>query len=96
MFGIGGTELALIVLVVLLLFGPDKIPDFARKAGRLYADFKRYTSTMESMIRLEISEGEKEADSDATASAAAVKEHARPVAAPATFEDDEDDEEDEE
>ncbi|MCL2379864.1 MAG: twin-arginine translocase TatA/TatE family subunit [Coriobacteriia bacterium] len=41
MFGIGGFEIALIAIVALLLFGPDKIPQIlqtVRKAVDLYSD----------------------------------------------------------
>lgn len=54
MFGIGGTELFVIAVVALLLFGPDKLPQFARTVGRFMRDFKRYQAMMESTIRSEI------------------------------------------
>jgi Tat protein translocase TatB subunit len=41
MFGIGFEHLVLILIVVLLLVGPDKLPDVARALGRGYAEFKR-------------------------------------------------------
>ena len=41
MFGIGFEHLVLILVVVLLLVGPDKLPDVARALGRGYAEFKR-------------------------------------------------------
>lgn len=54
MFGIGGWEFILIAVLALLLFGPDKLPQFARTLGRLMRDFKRYQALMESTIRGEI------------------------------------------
>jgi sec-independent protein translocase protein TatB len=33
-FNVGLGEIAIIVLVVLLLFGPERLPDMARQAGR--------------------------------------------------------------
>lgn len=54
MFGIGSWEFFLIAILALLLFGPDKLPEFARTIGRLVRDFKRYTSMMESTIRAEM------------------------------------------
>lgn len=54
MFGIGSWEFMIIVVLALLLFGPDKIPDFARTIGRFMRDFRRYQSMMESTIRAEV------------------------------------------
>ena len=41
MFGIGFEHLLVIMVVVLLVVGPDKLPDVARALGRGYAEFKR-------------------------------------------------------
>jgi len=54
LFGIGGWEFILIAGLALLLFGPDKLPQFARTLGRLMRDFKKYQALMESTIRGEI------------------------------------------
>jgi TatA/E family protein of Tat protein translocase len=54
LFGIGGWELFLIAGLALLLFGPDKLPEFARTLGRLVRDFKRYQDLMESTIKAEM------------------------------------------
>ena len=34
-FGISGTELAVILFIGLLVVGPNKLPEYARKAGEL-------------------------------------------------------------
>ena len=44
MFGIGGGELILILFVVLMLFGSDKIPDIARTMGKAMAQLKNATN----------------------------------------------------
>lgn len=44
MFGIGATELLLIVLVLILLFGAKKIPEIARGLGRSINEFKKGAS----------------------------------------------------
>ncbi|MBN1192612.1 MAG: twin-arginine translocase TatA/TatE family subunit [Coriobacteriia bacterium] len=54
MLGIGGWEFVVIVVLALLLFGPDKLPQFARTLGRFMRDFKRYQDLMESTIRAEV------------------------------------------
>jgi sec-independent protein translocase protein TatB len=47
LFGIGSWEFMIIAVLALLLFGPDKLPDFARTIGRFMRDFRRYQSMME-------------------------------------------------
>jgi|GEM_PF-4985685 TatA/E family protein of Tat protein translocase len=39
MFGAG--ELVLIIILAILLFGPDKLPDVARSIGKIYAEYQR-------------------------------------------------------
>jgi Tat protein translocase TatB subunit len=41
MFGIGPTEMVLIFLVVLMLFGPSKLPQMARDFGRFVTEARR-------------------------------------------------------
>jgi sec-independent protein translocase protein TatA len=40
MFGMGTTEIILILLVILVLFGARKIPEFARGLGQGIREFK--------------------------------------------------------
>lgn len=54
MFGIGGWEFILIAVLALLLFGPDKLPQFARTLGRFMHDIKKYQTLIESTVRGEI------------------------------------------
>lgn len=51
MFGIGGGELIFIMLVVLMLFGSDKIPDIARTLGKTMAQLKNATNDIKSEIQ---------------------------------------------
>ena len=60
MFGIGGGELFFILLVVLMLFGSDKIPDIARALGKGMAQLKNATNE----IKSEIQKGTQEAGLD--------------------------------
>ncbi len=41
MFGIGFTELLLVLVVALLVLGPDKLPEVARTAAKAYNDLRR-------------------------------------------------------
>ena len=58
MFSLGGQEILIIVVLALLLFGPDKIPQLARTVGRFTKEFNKYKDIMESTIRMEISRAE--------------------------------------
>ncbi len=53
--GLGGTEVLLILAVVLIFFGPKKIPELARGLGRGIREFKDATKE----IKNEIEEGVK-------------------------------------
>ncbi|MFW6326166.1 MAG: twin-arginine translocase TatA/TatE family subunit, partial [Desulfovermiculus sp.] len=44
MFGIGTTEVLLILVVALLVIGPSKLPDVARALGKGMAEFRRMSS----------------------------------------------------
>lgn len=41
MFGLGIWEIALILVVALLVLGPDKLPDAAKSLGKALNDFRR-------------------------------------------------------
>lgn len=57
MFDIGGGELLLILIVVLVAFGPKKLPELAQSLGRGIREFKRaqrdFTEQINSAIELE-------------------------------------------
>ncbi len=54
MFGnIGGAELMLIMLVILLVFGAKRIPEIARGLGQAIREFKAAAREISSEIRLE-------------------------------------------
>lgn len=44
MFNITGGELVIILILALIVLGPDKLPDFVRRAGRVYAELKKMSS----------------------------------------------------
>lgn len=41
MGGLGTTEIVIIAVVALILFGPNKIPEFAKQCGRAVNMFKK-------------------------------------------------------
>lgn len=50
MFGIGGGEFILIILLVLMLFGSDKVPEIARTLGKMFRQLKHATEDIKSEI----------------------------------------------
>ena len=56
---LGGTEIILIFLVVLLLFGGQKIPELMRGLGRGIREFNDAKNSVEDEIRQGIREAEK-------------------------------------
>ncbi|HEX7518830.1 MAG TPA: twin-arginine translocase TatA/TatE family subunit, partial [Candidatus Deferrimicrobium sp.] len=41
MFGIGFQEMLIILVVVLIFFGPKRLPDLAKSLGKGIAEFKK-------------------------------------------------------
>jgi sec-independent protein translocase protein TatA len=56
---IGGGEMIVIFLVVLLLFGGQRMPEFARGLGKSIREFKKATGGVEEQIRQAIDEAPK-------------------------------------
>ncbi len=56
MFGIGGGELFVIIAVVLMLFGSDKIPDIARGLAKGLAQIKNATNDIKHEITKSVEE----------------------------------------
>ncbi len=54
MFGIGGTELAIILIFGFLLFGPDRLPAMGRTIGRALRQFRQAQDQMNKVVQTEI------------------------------------------
>ncbi len=51
MFNVGGGEIIVVLLLALLVLGPDKLPSTAKKVGRFLHEFRRMTSGFEQEVR---------------------------------------------
>lgn len=51
MFDVGGGELIVVLLVILLLFGPKKIPEFAQMVGKGLRKFRMAQEELTQQIR---------------------------------------------
>ena len=54
MFGMGWPELFVIAVVAMLVFGPDKLPDLARQAGRFVRTVKQMAENAKDDLGREI------------------------------------------
>lgn len=51
MLNVGGGEVLLILLVALIVLGPDKLPDAARQVGKVAREFRRISSGFQREMR---------------------------------------------
>ncbi len=62
MFGIDAIELILLIVLGVLLFGPEKLPEFSRKAARVVVAVRDIANNAQSQLRQEL--GPEYADLD--------------------------------
>jgi sec-independent protein translocase protein TatB len=53
-FGVGLPELALIALVAVIVFGPDKLPELARQAGAMLRKARQFANAARDELRNEL------------------------------------------
>jgi len=86
MFNLGAGEIAVIMIVALLLLGPDKLPELARGIGKFVREFRRQTDDVRGMVEREFYKMDQEVfaeDQAQTKRIGAPATPAEPEAAPA-------------
>jgi sec-independent protein translocase protein TatB len=53
-FGVGLPEFAVIAVIAIFVFGPDKLPDLARQAGRMAKQVRRMANNARDELRDEL------------------------------------------
>ncbi|NLY41429.1 MAG: twin-arginine translocase subunit TatB [Desulfovibrionales bacterium] len=59
MFGIGSTELIVILIVALIVIGPAKLPEMARSLGKALGEFRRVSTDVKRTIEMEAEQEEQ-------------------------------------
>lgn len=60
MFNLSGSELVFLLLLALIVLGPEKLPDAVRRFGKTYAEVKKMTSGFQSELKSALDEPMRE------------------------------------
>lgn len=64
MFGIGSTELVVILVVALIILGPSKLPEIARSLGKALGEFRRVSTDVKRTIEMEAEQAEQKSKTE--------------------------------
>lgn len=62
MFGLGAGEIGVIIVLAVILWGPDKLPELAKKAARLIRFFRQVANDAQVTVRSELGPGFEDFD----------------------------------
>jgi sec-independent protein translocase protein TatB len=60
MFNLSGSEIVFLLLIALIVLGPEKLPDAVRKFGKIYAEFKKMSTGFQSELKTALDEPMRE------------------------------------
>lgn len=60
MFNFSGSEIIFLLLLALIILGPEKLPDAIRSFGRTYAEFRKMTTGFQSELKQVLDEPMRE------------------------------------
>lgn len=73
MFNIQGSELIFLLLLALVILGPEKLPDAVRRFSRTYSEFKKFSAGFQGELRQALDEPMRELRETADAVRVAAK-----------------------
>ena len=62
MFDVGAPELLVLIVIAVILFGPEKLPEFARKAARLISYLRTMAGNAQDQLSKELGPGFEDVD----------------------------------
>jgi sec-independent protein translocase protein TatB len=62
MFDVGAPELLVLIVIAVILFGPEKLPEFARKAARLIRYLRTMAGNAQQQLSKELGPGFEDVD----------------------------------
>ena len=62
MFGLGGSEIIIILFIILLLFGAKKLPELAKGLGKGINEFKKASSDIKEEVEKAVAEEKENKD----------------------------------
>ena len=80
--GIGGPELMMIMFIILILFGANKLPELARGLGKSVKEFKKAASGVENEVRRAMEEPPTPPPAPAPKPVATIQQTPAPVEKP--------------
>ncbi len=78
MFGIGMTELLVILGLALLVFGPKRLPELARSLGRSFGEFRRASNELRTTLMTADEEAPPKPDDGPTSQKRSAEPQAKP------------------
>ncbi len=60
MFNLSGSEIVFLLLLALIVLGPEKLPEAVRKFGKTYGEFKKMTTGFQSELKSALDEPMRE------------------------------------